>query len=274
MKKLLTLSMAAIFILSLAAVSSAQMTGDQIIQKYLENTGGLDNYKNLKSERMEGKAFIGQMSGDLVLSREMPGKYCMNWNSDQFSITVASDGKQIWQQIPMVPGYVFVEEKDLPKQLEGMLMNPYLNYKDRGASAKFVSDTTVKGIDAYKVEYVQASGDTSYIYFDKSNFNILRERSSEGDMLFEKFKPVDGFTFPHKMTTSQGGQRIMMVITTVEINPDLPDSIFEAPPDSLRAPQEVIDQLKAQQEAAMKQQEAAKKEQQEAEQQKTEETGE
>jgi hypothetical protein len=166
-------------------------------------------------------------------------------------------------------------KEDLPKQLEGMLMNPYLDYKDRGATAKYVGDEQVKGVDAYKVEYIQASGDTSYLYFDKTNFNILREQSSEGDMLFEKFKPVEGFTLPHKMTTSQGGQRIMMVITNVEINPDLPASLFEAPPDSLRAPQEVVDQLKAQQEAAMKQQqEASQKQEQEAEQQKTEEAGE
>lgn len=254
MKKLLILAMAAVFVLSLAAVSSAQMTGDQIIQKYLEKTGGLDNYKNLKTERLEGKAFIGQMSGDLTLSREMPGKYCMNWNSDQFTVTVASDGQKIWQQIPMVPGYIFAEEKDLPKQLEGMLMNPYLDYKDRGATAKFVGDETVKGTDAYKVEYVQASGDTTYLYFDKANFNILREQSSDGDMLFEKFKPVDEFSIPHKMTTTQGGQRVMMVITKVEINPELPDSIFTAPPDSLAAPPEVLEQLKQQQEAAQQQQ--------------------
>jgi outer membrane lipoprotein-sorting protein len=268
--------MAVIFVLSLAAVSSAQMTGDEIIQKHLEKTGGLDNYKNLQSEKMEGKAFIGQMPGDLVLSREMPAKYNMSWKSDQFSVTVASDGKQIWQQIPMVEGYIFSEGEDLPKQLEGMLMNPYLDYKDRGASAKYIGDEKVKGIDTYKVEYIQATGDTAYLYFDKSNFNILRQQSSEGDMLFEKFKPVDGFTIPHQMTTSQGGQRIMMIITNVEINPELPDSIFEAPPDSLRAPQEVVDQLKAQQEAAMKQQEQQQEqqEQQQPEKEQSENTGE
>ncbi len=252
MRKLLTVWVALVFVLSLSVVSSAQMTGDEVIQKYLENTGGMENYKNMESMKMEGKAFFGQMSGDFVLAQEAPNKHFMKWTSDQFEVEVASDGEQIWSKYPMVPGYIFAEEEDLPEQLEGMMMNPYLDYKERGAKAELVGEEKVKGQDAYNVRYIQAAGDTINLYFSKANFNLLKQSSGEGDQLFEKFKEVDGFTMPYKMTSSQGGQRIMTIIRSIEINPDLADSLFVAPPDSLRAPQEVVDQLKAQQEAAKK----------------------
>ncbi|NIP44430.1 MAG: hypothetical protein GWO41_10065 [candidate division Zixibacteria bacterium] len=252
MRKLLTLTVSLIFVLSLTVVSHAQMTGDEIIQKYLENTGGMENYQNLNTLKMEGKSFMGQVSGDIVLAQKAPNMQYMKWSSPQFEVLVASNGEQIWSKYPTVPGYIFVEEEDLPKQLEGMRISPYIDYKERGAKAELVGEEKVKGQDAYNVRYIQAAGDTTTLYFAKSNFHLLKTSSDDGEQLYEKYKEVDGFTMPHKMTSSQAGQRIMTVITSIEINPELADSLFVAPPDSLRAPQEIVDQLKAQQEAAKK----------------------
>jgi len=251
-RKLLTLAVSLIFVLSLTVASYAQMTGDEIIQKYLENTGGMENYQNLKTLKMEGKSFLGQASGDIVLAQMAPNKHYMKWSSPQFEVLVASDGEQIWSKYPTVPGYIFAEEEDLPKELEKMRISPYIDYKERGAKAELVGEEKVKGQDVYNVRYIQAAGDTTNLYFAKSNFYLLKASSPQGEQVYEKYKEVDGFTMPHKMTSSQAGQRIMTVLTSIEINPELADSLFAAPPDSLRAPQEIVDQLKAQQEAAQK----------------------
>jgi len=254
-KKLSLIITAFIFVLSLSSVSLADMTADDIITKHLENTGGIDNYKNIKSVKFIGKGFAQQMTFEITLVKKAPNLYAMNWNSEMANIEMGSDGKEVWQLFPGATGYIMTSEEDLPSALEGYLMNPYLDYKKRGATAKLIGEEQVKGAETYKVEYVQAAGDTVYSYFDKTNFNLLKQSSGEGDVVFSKFKKVGNFTFPHTMNIYQAGQTIMMVFKSIEIDGDVDNAMFVAPADSMRAPPEFMEKIKQ----AQKDQEAAKK---------------
>jgi len=93
------------------------------------------------------------------------------------------------------------------------------------------------------VQYIQAAGDTAELYFGKEDFNLLKETMPGNEILFSKFETVDGFTFPKKMTLFQQGQRIMMIIDSIQVNVEIPDSLFVAPPDSLRVPDEILEQM-------------------------------
>jgi hypothetical protein len=247
-KRLLSVLTAAVFVLSFASAALADMTADDVIAKHLEKTGGIENYKKMNTLRMTGKAFIGQMTADFSIENQMPNLFHMKFVSEMFTMETASDGKDVWQQMPMVEGFIFADSADLPKQLERMRMNPYLDYKERGVKVKLVGEEPVKGADCYKLEWIAASGDTSYIYFDKENFYEVKKVEAEAEILNAKFKEVDGFTFPHKMTQTMGAQRLMFIINTIETNVELEPSLFVAPPDSLRAPPEVVEQIKKMQE--------------------------
>ena len=247
-KRLFAVLTAAVFVLSFASVAQADLTADEIIAKHLEKTGGIDNFKKLKTMRMTGKAFIGQMTADFTIENQAPDLFHMKFVSDMFTMETASDGKQVWQQIPMVEGYIFADSADLPPQLERMRMHPFLDYKERGVKTRLVGEEPVKGADCYKLEWIAASGDTSYMFFDKENFNLVKKIEAESETLLAKFKKVNGFTFPHKMTQNMGAQRLMFIINTISTNVELEPSLFVAPPDSLRAPPEVMEQLKKMQE--------------------------
>ena len=254
MKKLSLIFTAFIFVLSLASIALADMTADEIITKHLEMTGGLDNYKNLKSIEYSGKAFAQQMSFDVLMANETPNKYAMKWSSEMANVEMGSDGKENWALYPGVPGYIMTDEEDLAAALESHLITPFLDYKERGATAKLVGDEQVKGAEAYKIEYVTATGDTTYQYFDKSNFNLLKQSSAEGEVVFSKFKKVGDFTLAHTMNIYEGGQTIMMVFKDVTINGDIDESLFTAPADSLRASPEIMEQIKKAMEAQKAQQ--------------------
>jgi outer membrane lipoprotein-sorting protein len=245
-KKLISLFVALCFVIFLAAPGAAQMTADEILAKHLEKTGGLEKYKQMKTMYMEGKFFAGQMTGDMTLSQKAPNLMHMKIVSPMFTMIQGSDGKNVWQQMPMVQGYIFTEAKDLPSELERNLMNPYLDYKERGAKAKLLGQDSVKGAVCYKLEYVQASGDTSYLFIDTTDFTIRKQVGKEGETIFSNFKDVGGFMFPHKITQSVQGQNVMMVMNKVEVNIPLADSLFAAPPDSLRADPAMLELLKKQ----------------------------
>ncbi len=247
MKKLLVYVFCAAFVLSLSSLALAEMTGDEIIKKYLENTGGIENYKNLDAVMMTGKGFAGGANFNMTMIRKAPNMSYMKMDSDMFQMVAASNGEKIWQKLPMLDGYIFAEGEELQRQLESNMLNPYLDYQKRGAKANYVGEDKVKGVPAHKVEYIMATGDTTYMYFDQDNYNLLKETMPDGEILFSKFEQVNGFTFPKKMTMFQQGQRIMMVINEIEVNPEIADSLFVAPPDSLAVPDEVLEQMRQQQ---------------------------
>jgi outer membrane lipoprotein-sorting protein len=242
-KKLLTVLTVIMFVCSFSSVALAEMSADDIIAKHIEKTGGAENYKKMKSMKMEGK-FLGQGSGDITLYQMKPNKHHMHILIQGMDVIIASDGEKIWSKFPMVPGYVFTEEADLEAGLEEMMMNPYLTYKERGVKVKTLGVEKVKATDCYKVEYVKAAGDTSFVYFNKETFNIVKQTSPNSEVLFAKFKDFEGFTMPTKMTMVEQGQRNMIVFNNIELNVDLNDSLFTAPPDSLAAPPEILEQLK------------------------------
>ena len=257
MKKLLLVSAAFFLVFSCANVIMADMTADEVIAMHLEKTGGIDNYKKVNTVRMSGKAFIGQMTADFTVENMAPNKFHMKIVSDMFTMETGSDGEQVWQQPPMVEGFVMTEEEDLPSQLERMVMHPFIDYKDRGVEAKLVGEEQVTGADCYKIEWVTGAGDTSYIYFDKENFNQVKKVEAESETMLSKFEEVGGITFPHKMVQNIGGQRFMMIFNNIETNIELDSSHFIPPADSLLAPPEVMEQIK----------EAQKQQQQKQEQQ-------
>lgn len=256
MRKLSIAVIAVIIALFAGSVAVADMTADEIITKYLENTGGIDTHKNVKSMKMEGKAFMQQMPFDIFIANREPAQSYMKFSSDMFEIINGTDGEQAWQKVPMVEGFIFMDGEDLKRSIEQARINPYLDYKERGGKMTLLGEEPVKGSDCYKVEYIKPIGDTTHLYFSKDNYHLLKETNPNVSMLYAKYKEVgEGLEFPHKMTILQQGQRIMMVVNNIEINPELHDSLFTPPPDSLKADPAVLEQMKQMQQQQQQQQE-------------------
>lgn len=261
MRKLIAILTAVVFMTLAASVALADMTADEIITKYLESTGGVENYKNLKSTVMQGKAFMQQQPFDIYVANRAPDQFYMKFSSDMMQIINATDGKQAWQLLsPFVEGYIFMEGDDLQRMIEQGRMNPYLDYKERGGKMTLLGEEPVKGSDCFKIEYIKPSGDTSHLFISKDNFHLMKESSNNGSVLYAKHKEVDGFDFPHKLTMMQQGQRIMMIVNSIEVNPELPDSLFTPPADSLKADPAVVEQMRKAQQQQMEQQQGSEEE--------------
>ena len=91
-----------ILALTCTGISTAQAQNvDDILASYFEITGGLSNWKNLKSMKMTGKMLQGGLEFPAVMSQKYPNKFRMDIDIQGKKIIQAYDGKEGWMINPL-----------------------------------------------------------------------------------------------------------------------------------------------------------------------------
>lgn len=237
MKKILAI-VAAIFVLtSLSAM--AEMTADEIIAKHLEAYGGADAMRNVKSIMLKGSMFMQGMPLEMTMYAILPDKSFAQVSTNNMVLGGGgTNGKEAWAT---QMGQTFIltgkEKAEAEKQADQFGL---LDYAKKGATAKYLGEDMVKGAKAYKVEFVDASKDTTVYFFDATTYYIVREKSSSSSQSFSGHKKFGGIVFPAKITASveANGQTMQQMITidTIAINIPVADSLFVMPKDAKPMP--------------------------------------
>jgi len=129
------------------------------------------------------------------------------------------------------------QAKDMEEQAD--FDGPLVDYKDKGHTVELLGKEQVEGADAYKLKVTLKSGDVRTIYLDAETYLEIKVESKrtvrgtevEGEATMSDYKEVEGLMMPHVMEQGQKGSpmRQKLVIEKVEINPDIPDSLFAMP---------------------------------------------
>ena len=233
----------------LLSMSVTAQNVDEIINNYIENTGGLENWQNVKAIKMS--ASINQMG------MEIPIEMVQSNNKMYTKISIQGqeikqgvfDGKTLWSTnfMSMKAEKSDQEDVDNLKNDLAEFPDPFLNYKEKGFSVELMGTETVDGSDAFKVKLTKkpmiVDGEevpnVSIYYFDSENFVpiMTHEEVMSGPgkgMIMEAkmsdYQEVEGLYFPFSMTQGvkdQPGQPI--TINSIELNPLIDDSEFEFP---------------------------------------------
>ena len=237
-----------VFVFMISTSFNAQ-TVDEIIENYIENTGGAENWQNVKAIKMN--ASINQMG------MEIPIEMVQSENKMYTKISIQGqeikqgvfDGETLWSTnfMSMKAEKSDQEDVDNIKNELGEFPDPFLNYKEKGFSVELMGTETVDGSDAFKVKLTKkpmlVDGEevpnVSIYYFDSENFVpiMVHEEVMSGPgkgMIMESkmsdYQEVEGLYLPFSMTQGvkdQPGQPI--TINSIELNPSLNDSEFEFP---------------------------------------------
>ena len=107
------------------------------------------------------------------------------------------------------------------------------------AQVELIGKEQVEGADAYKIKVTMKSGQIRYLYLDtESKLEIkseikrtVRGTEVEGETLFGDYKDEGGLMMAHTIENGIKGspQRQKMVLEKIELNADLPDSLFALP---------------------------------------------
>lgn len=236
-----------LFITMLMVASSVitAQTADEIIDTYLENTGGKENWKKVEGLKMVGMMKMQGMEipfeqmttkdGKQVVAIEIQGNK-MTWSG--------FDGNVAWQRNQMT---MEAEESDneATENLKNELKefpDPFIDYKEKGYKVELIGKETVDGTETFKIKLtkkpIMVNGEEKpnirHYYFDTENYVpiILESEVSQGPMkgqvmrnALSDYEEINGLYFP--LTISNKFQT--MQFKEVTINPEIDASEFEMP---------------------------------------------
>lgn len=243
--------MLAMVVLFIASNASAQdITVDEIINNYIENTGGLENWKALKGIKMTAKLNQGGMEIPLEIVQTADGRTYTKFSLQGTEIYQGVfDGETLWS----INFQSMKAEKSDAETTENFKLNlndfpdPFIDYKAKGYTAELLGTETIDGAETYKVKLVkepimvngEEKEDISYFYFDKEAFIPIAQDSEvkQGPqagviqrITQSDFDEVEGLYFPFSMTQGvKDGPSQPISIDKIEVNPEVDDSVFKYP---------------------------------------------
>ncbi len=224
-----------------SSVASKAQTAEDIIAKYINLTGGAQQWKKTTSIVSSGIYNYGGMEFPFEAYSKAPDKYMYKVSSNGKYFAQAFDGKQGWK----IDGFKDEttktilggkEARAMANEADVELETVFINYKAKGYAAMFEGKDSVGKDVCYKVRLVSNDNDTSIYFFSTGNFALLKKQAvaknaeldkSLLDTYYSDYTNVDGLKFPFKIISKIGDQTILTItVKKMQLNTSIPDSIF------------------------------------------------
>jgi len=235
---------------ALFAVSAWAQSADEVIEKHIKATGGLEKMKAVSSEKMTGKMKAGPMEAPFTVTKKRPGAFRLDFTIQGMTGTQAYDGSTGWMVMP------FLGKKDPEKMPEDMLKDfrdeadfdgPLVDYKAKGNKVEYIGKEDVQGTAAYKLKVTTKEGNETMLFVDADSYLIIRSESKrkiqgqeiEAETTFGDYKEVSGLLFPFSIENRMKGKDGMesFLIEKVELNPASVDMAYFTMPAAAAKPE-------------------------------------
>ncbi len=246
--KTLKISIALLFFLW--ALPSSAQTVDEILSNYFENTGGLENWKNIEGTKTTAKINQGGMEIPLEIYQLKDGRQMTKASvQGQDFFQGVFDGETLWNTNFMT---MKAEKSDAEQTANFKLNlndfpNSFIDYKEKGYTVELMGTETIDGAETFKIKLVkepltvdgEKKDDISFYFFDVDNFvpiaiqSEIKEGPAKGQMsevTMSDYDEVDGFYFPFSISQGvKGGPSSPITIEDIELNPTVDDVWFAFP---------------------------------------------
>lgn len=231
-------------------LSAQKITADEIIDNYLENTGGKDNWRALKGMKMIAITNQGGMDLPFEIVTLADGRTYtkFSFQGTDFYQNVF-DGENLWgMNFQNMKAEKSNEETTYNFKLNlNDFPDSFLDYKDKGYTVELMGTEVIDGTETYKIKLVKEPirvsytemEDVTFFYFHMEDFIPIAQDSevkqgpqagSIGRTTQSDYDEVDGLYFP--FTISQGikdGPSFPIEIKSIELNPEVDESVFKYP---------------------------------------------
>jgi outer membrane lipoprotein-sorting protein len=223
---------------------AAEPTGEEVLDRYIEATGGKEAYEKVKSRVVSGKMSIPAqgVSGDIQIFQKAPNFTYMTISIPQLGgkIERGFDGEVGWEKNPMT-GTRIVEGEEKQQLIRESTINSEINWRDNYTKVENLGTEQVDGKKTYKVKMTSKNGNEETRYYDADSGLLLKSemtvKNAQGEFPIvatpSDWREVDGIKMPFKSTqslTSVGLEQILQ-LEKIENNTDIPDDKFELPAD-------------------------------------------
>ncbi|WP_415327393.1 histidine kinase [Chryseobacterium sp. MMS23-Vi53] len=219
MKKLLL-----VFVLIFSQSIFAQ-TAKEIIDKNIELSGGLTNWKLLNSVLLQGKVILG-------VKDEYPIKiYQQRPNLTKTVITIGGKDTAI-EGYDGTKGYAMNyatnKVQEYPEYVAESFDNDFIDWENKGFDAKYLGKEKIGNIYCHKVELTKNVNKNIY-YFDTKSYMLLREVKKDETLDYFDYKKVGNLSMPFRIESSSAKKDgdYVMLINKIDINKVFPANIFK-----------------------------------------------
>lgn len=235
--------------LSLSTSIYAQdITADQIIDNYIENTGGKETWAKVEGLKFKAKINQGGMEIPVEIVKLKSGKtYSKISPPGKELMQNVFDGEVLWSTNlqTMKPEKKDQETTENFKQESKDFPDALFNYKEKGYSAELLGKETIKGTETYKVKLTKQPKkidgeeveNVSFYYFETENFlPILREteiKQGYGAGNIEQtsmtdYREVEGLYLPYLISSGVKSMSLSMPlqIEMIIVNPEVDHTVF------------------------------------------------
>ena len=203
---------------------SAQ-TAKEIIDKNIELTGGLTNWKLLNTVMLQGRVTLG-------INDEYPIKiYQQRPNLTKTSIIVGKketalkgyDGKKGYAM-----NYANNKLQEYPNYMAESFDNDFIDWESKGFEAKYLGKEKLGNIYCHKVELTK-NVNTSLYYFDTKNYQLLKEVKKDESLVYSDYKKIGSLMMPFRIESSSAKKDsdYVILINKIETNKVFPDNTFK-----------------------------------------------
>lgn len=219
MKKLLL-----VFVLIYSQLSFAQ-TAKEIIDKNIELSGGLTNWKLLNSVLLQGKVILGVKDEyPIKIYQQRPNltKTVLTINNKDTAIE-GYDGTKGYAM-----NYATNKVQEYASYIPESFDNDFIDWENKGFEAKYLGKEKVGEIYCHKVELTK-NVNKNFYYFDTQTYMLLKEIKKEETISYFDYKKVGSLLMPFRIESSSAKKDgdYVMLINKIDINKVFPANIFK-----------------------------------------------
>jgi hypothetical protein len=223
-----------------AAEPAAKPTADQILDRYLEATGGRAALERLQTRIMKGRVEVTALGTDgaFEVRAKAPNKQVSQIAFEGFgSMREGYDGTVAWSAAPF-QGVRVKEGGDLARVQRTTVFPRELKWKQVYQRLEVRGAEKVNGVDTWLVEGYPKTGKPDKLYFDQKSGLLVREESTVtsvvGELTFQvdlgDYREVDGVQVAFSIRMPKPAEvGFNIKIEEVKHNVAIPDAEFAKP---------------------------------------------
>lgn len=200
-------------------------TAKEIIDKNIELSGGLTNWKLLNSVLLQGRVILG-------VKDEYPIKiYQQRPNLTKTLITINKKDTPIEGydgQKGYAMNYAQNKVQEFADYVPESFDNDFIDWESKGFEAKYLGKEKIGEIYCHKVELTK-NVNKNYYYFDTKTYMLIKEVKKDESLLYSDFKKIGNLVMPFRIESSspKKDSDYVMLINKIDLNKAFPANTFK-----------------------------------------------
>ena len=209
------------------------MTARQVLDNYITAIGGKENLSKVNDRITEMSGKVQGVEISITIYQKQPNKLLQEIKAGNMTQSVLFNGTKGYSITPA--GRKEITGTSLEDLRLESTLNLLLAPEKYGITSKLAGIEKVDGKDAYRIDIQADSGKKWTEYYDFHSALKVRQikpvTAPMGTAMqtvdFSDYREVEGVKYPFRIRQTLGSQQMDMQVTSIKVNNNLKDSIFE-----------------------------------------------